>query len=207
MYEQIEKTRSGSQRQLVAHNLRLSQIEGMCRAIPTGFKASGRYAGKPWPQRNQERRYIHSTQAYGSQGMGESCKLKRSNERVIALRPYRKNQAGKSSRLQLICNHTLSTKLRHEEVRRVIGNIQKNRLHGGECKSCCIADFEQPGQVETAKKIKFRCPIGERSHELCSFGERTVIFKMLNFVTLFPHGTKRPLLAYWIVPPRVTYLD
>jgi hypothetical protein len=207
MYEQIKETRSSRQQQLVANHFGLPQVESMCRAITARLEASCGYAGKPWAQRDQKRRYIDSSKAYGSKRMGQSCELKRGYERVITLRPYRENQAGQPPRLQPICDHTLPTELRYEEAGRVIGNLQNNRLHGFKCKSCSTSNFEQTCQVETAKKIKFRCPIGERSFELCSFRERTQIFKMLNLVTLFPKGTKQPLLAYWIVPPRDTYLD
>lgn len=208
MYGQTqEKTRGCLPGDISTIPYRLPEIKSMCRVISTGAKALDRHAGYVRPQLPQEWRYLYCTKANGGARLVKQEQLKCSNERAFNLWPHRENKAGKSLGLQPFCYNSLSIELRYEKTRCLFRDIQTDRLHGAECEARSTPNSGKPSQVETAKKVNFRCPIGGRSNALCPFRGRNVIFKMLNFGTLFPQGTKPPLLAYCIVPPRVTYLD
>ncbi|WP_201768575.1 hypothetical protein [Methylophilus sp. OH31] len=163
MYEAIQKARNSSNWELVANIARFSQVQGLRGIISIKPQAFDGYAGKPWTQCNQERRHIDSSKAYGTKRLDKPQQPKRRHERVNRVWPNRKDKAGRALRLQSLCYHTLPIKLRHEQAGRVIGELQKNRLHGGKYSACITSNGGQSGQMETAKKINFRCPIAGRS--------------------------------------------
>lgn len=188
MYETIQKAWSCSNWQLVANTLGFPQIQSMCGAITTRAEASSRYAGKSWPQRNQEWGHIYSSKAHDGKRVDKPQQPKRRNERVNRVWPYRKDKARKSPRLQSVRDHTVSPELRHEQVGRVIGELQENRLHGCQYSTCSPSNGEPSGHVAMPKKKNFRCPAAGRSE-----------------VTLYRHGTKLNLKSHYFgyfVPPR-----
>lgn len=201
MYETIQKAWSCSYWQLVANTLGFSQVQSMCGVIATRSKASNRYAGNPWPKCNQERRHINSTKADGSKRLDKPQQPKRRNERAGKLWAYRKDKARKSSRLQSVRDNTLSPELRHEQAGRVIGELQENRLHGRKYSACSASIGEQSGQVETAKKINFRCPIGGRSIRTLSPKGTNSNFKSVEFGHFVPSRYKNPTFAWLDCPP------
>ncbi len=201
MYETIQKAWSSRHWQLASNIFGLSQVQSMCGVVTTRIEASSRYAGKSWPQRNQERRYIDCPEADGGKRLDKPKQPKRRNERVNRVWPYRKDKARKSPRLQPICNNTIPIELRHEQAGRVIGELQKNRLHGGKYSACSASNGGQSGQVETAKKINFRCPIGGRSTSTLSHQGTNSNSENAEFGHFVPPRDKTPTFSILDCPP------
>ncbi len=123
---------------------RLSEVEGMCRAITTGTKAVDRHAGYARTQLTQKWGYFHSSKANGDPRMVKQKQPKCCNERAFDLWPHRKNKARQSPRLQSFCHNSLSTQLRYEETGCVFRDIQTNRLHGAECETGSTSNTGPP---------------------------------------------------------------
>jgi len=201
MYEAIQKTRSSSNRKLVAHVAGLLEIKSMRGAFTIGIEAVCRYVGQPGPECNQKRRHINSPEADGRKRMDKSQQPKRSDERTITLWPNRKDKARKPLRLQPFCGHSLPAQLRHEKAGCVIGDLQDHRLYGGERQASIAPNNGQARYVETAKKIKFRCPVGGQSRITSSHWGTNSKFKNAKKCHFVPSGYKTPTFVIGDRPP------
>lgn len=201
MYETIQKAWSSSYWQLVANILGFPQVQSMCGAITTRAEASSRYAGKSWTQRNQEWGHIYSSKAHDGKRLDKPQQPKRRNERVNRVWPYRKDKTRKSPRLQSVRDHTVSPELRHEQAGRVFRELQEDRLHGGKYSACITSNGEQYCQVETAKKVNFRCPIGGRSTSTLSHRGTNSNSENAEFGHFVPPRDKTPTFNMLDCPP------
>lgn len=201
MYEAIQKTWSSSKWQLASNILGFPKVQSMCGAITTRPKAADRYAGKPGAECNQEWRHFNSAKTHGNKGLDKSKQPKRRNERVNRVWTYRKDKARKSLRLQSLCYHALPTQLRHEEAGRVFRKLQAYRLHGTEYQFGGCSNREQSRQVEAAKKINFRCPIGGRSTSTLSHEGTNSNFQNAEFGHFVPPRDKTPTFRIMDCPP------
>lgn len=201
MYEAIKKARNSCNWELVAITTRFSQVQGMRGIIAIKPQAFDGYAGQPWAEWSQKRRHIDSTKVNDRKRMDKPKQPKRRNERVNRVWPYRKDKARKSPRLQPICNNTIPIELRHEQAGRFIGELQKNRLHGGKYSACSASNGGQSGQVETAKKINFRCPIGGRSTGALSHQGTNSNSENAEFGYFVPPRDKTPTFSILDCPP------
>lgn len=217
MNEQIKKTRHCGIGPLATTVTRIPAFQSLCGTVTTGGQIVAGRAGDTWHQRDRQWRYFTSTEVDGSQRMEESQQSRSRCTRTHGARVTYSNSARLTTRLQSLCLHTLSTKLRSKKNPSGSRQFSHYRFHGARRETRTPADRSQTSQLATHKEGRTSSrhgtngiPIRGRSTKNRSTSSRhgtkskTKNAEIADFV---PPWDKTPVFGLRIVPVWVTFIE
>lgn len=185
-------------------------FESMRGAFTHCGKATDRRSFNAWSERNEKWRHLDCAQADEGSRMEQPFEPERCHPRTCVARTADPDAPRLAARLFIVRLHAVPSGLRSEQAGCEARLLPDHGLHGGRASPGRTAHGIEARRLASRKegrKLKTVAPWRDKVPADCPATGQSGRPRKANIATLSRHGTKPPIFARSVVPPRDTYLD